>query len=75
VIWSNKYAPFKKVILVAKGLGQWIVRTDPETGQTLMFDLEPLPEQGKIDVTIKTVACYSLLNPSEGLLLNVPPRE
>jgi len=74
VIWSNKYVPFEEIILIGRGFGEWIVKLDENTGQTLTFDLRPASGK-KIDVTVRTIAMYSILAEKEGILLRIPSRQ
>lgn len=69
--WSNKYVPYDSLILVGQRLGKWIVKPDPVDRHWVTIDVEPSDE--KVDITAKTVACYSILDPQAGLILKVPP--
>ena len=71
VFWSNKYVPFDSLIFVDQRLGEWIVKLAPENKHWVSVDVKPANE--KAEVTVKTVACYSILNPEAGLILRVPP--
>ena len=69
--WSNQYVPFDRFIFVGSDLGEWIVKPDQETGHSVIIEVNP-PKGGKIDVTVKTIACFSDRNPTAGLLLKAP---
>jgi len=74
VFWSNKYVPFQSLIFVDQNIGEWVVKTVDR--HWLVFDIRPAKDRSKVDVTIKTVACFVVSNPSAGVLLDVPlPRE
>jgi hypothetical protein len=69
--WSNQYVPFDRFIFVGRDLGEWIVKPDPETGHNVIIEVNP-PKGGKVDVTVKTIACFSDRNRAAGLLLKAP---
>jgi len=70
VFWSNKYVPFDSLIFVDQRLGEWIVKPDPVDKHWVTVDIRPANE--KVDVIVKTVARYSILDPEAGLILKVP---
>jgi len=71
LFWSSNYVPFDSLIFVSKRLGEWIVKPDPVSKHWVTIDIEPADE--KVDVAMKTVAYYAILDPKAGLILKVPP--
>jgi len=73
VFWSNNYVPFKEVILVSREFGEWVVKPDKDTGDLLTFELRPVQNKPNFtDVTVKTIAVYSILAQKEGLVVRLP---
>ena len=75
VFWSNIYVPFKKWIFVDPELSEWIIALDETTRHWVTVEVEPKNERS-VSVLVKTMACYHTIDPSAGLVLDVPmPRK
>jgi hypothetical protein len=70
IYWSNNYVPFDEFIFVGNELGHWVVKPDPKDGHALTIDVQGMRD-GKVDVIIKTVACFAHGNSKSGLIVDV----
>jgi hypothetical protein len=55
---------------VGNELGHWVVKPDPKDGHALTIDVQGMRD-GKVDVIIKTVACFAHGNSKSGLIVDV----
>ncbi|HYW01583.1 MAG TPA: zinc ribbon domain-containing protein, partial [Candidatus Acidoferrum sp.] len=72
IVWSLAYLQFKEVIFLERTFGEWLVKPD-ENGNRLWVKMAAERKEGKFDVTVKSVAGYTVKNPTNGLAVAIHP--
>jgi hypothetical protein len=70
VYWSHKYVKFSRFMFLAQDAIEWIVKTDPKSGQWLKVEVTP-EKMKKFVVNLETVALCRLANKEHGIAVNL----